>query len=151
MAGKNKANFELFKRTFLTYQKEWGLNNWDVTFKSEQMADCYGDINTLYEDKVATVRLSPDCSTWQCIATAKHEAIHLLLADLHHMTTERYVSVAEVTSILEGTIRRLAKLLPDVKPLEASALTDAQIFDLALERHIIVLNTERKVEVTNGK
>jgi hypothetical protein len=117
MVGKNKANFELFKQTFLTYQKEWGLNNWDVTFELEQMQDCYGDITMLYEDKRATVRLSPDCSKSQVVETAKHEATHLMLADLHHMTTERYVSVAEVTSILESTIRRLARLIPDVLPL----------------------------------
>jgi hypothetical protein len=120
MARKNKANFELFKQTFLEYQKEWGLLDWDVEFTCESLPTCYADIEYQLEDMKVFVRFADDCPKEQITHTAKHEAIHLLLASLWCNATARFVTMPELTTCIEGTVRRLTRLLPDVKPLEAS-------------------------------
>ena len=48
-------------------------------------------------------------------SSAKHEAIHLLVARLSELAEHRFVTREEIISAEEELVRKLAWLIPDIK------------------------------------
>ena len=108
----SKSDFEFFKKWVLFYQKELGLTDWKIYFEHEKADGCMAYINRDHTGRCCTIGLSKDwkhhpVSRDQIKTSARHEVLHLLLADLRHagdirQTTDEDFSIAE-----HSIIRRL--------------------------------------------
>ena len=128
MGGKVMSDFELFKHTFLQYQKEWGLLEYNIYFENLPTGDNFASIAVANRSSTATVTFNSGPpeefkSNNDINLDAKHEALHLLLARLTQYMPENEATYAAE----EATVNRLCGLLPDVKTLEASTVTKQEI------------------------
>ena len=75
---------DLFESTFSYAQRVFGLTHYHVTFADTPLPSLYADIDVDPGDCIATVRYdSARCALDGVTeATATHEVLHLLLADL---------------------------------------------------------------------
>ena len=101
--------FETFKEEFTSWQYLFGLTGYTIYFEEADIDDAYADITTDYLNRIATVRLDKDDE--DVVQSAKHEAIHLLLAGMQHYIVNRFVTEAEARSIVEETVRKLEGLI----------------------------------------
>jgi len=109
-------DFELFKKEFKRWQEKFGLNGWRVYFKYESFGDGYANITIDLEDVCATVRLNESSSKEnkelrKIEDIAKHEAIHLLLANLAQLGRRRYINTSELYIAEEELAHRLEGLI----------------------------------------
>lgn len=77
---------DLFQSTFIDAQKDLGLIHYHVTFTDSPSPGLYAEIDIEPEDCIATVRYDAALCAGDGAseATAIHEVIHLLLADVMH-------------------------------------------------------------------
>ena len=118
-----KSEFKRFQQTFTAYQEKFGLNGYRVYFKEAALSNCMANILVNQDGAVVNVSLnnitSPDENINKDIPlSAKHEAIHLLLARFADTAESRYVSQEEVNRAEEELVRRLEKLIPDIKVIK---------------------------------
>ena len=109
--------FKLFKEEFKKWQDKFGLKGWAIYFEHTEIeehrfAEIYNDI----EDMAATVRLNNKlCKENEKFKdvekSAKHEAIHLLLARLEACARYRYVNEDEITEACEELVHKLEELI----------------------------------------
>jgi len=109
-------DFELFKSEFKKWQQKFGLTGWKVYFKYEPIKD-FADIEANLGDMVATVRLNsklPDTDKpfKHIKLSAKHEAIHLLLARLEKNARYRWATEPEIYEATEELVFKLEDLIP---------------------------------------
>lgn len=112
----SKKDFGVFKEEFLLWQKNLGLMAWEIIFVHKRLKDAAAQINADSLSRMATVALSSvvagERDEWNDPkACGKHEAIHLLLADLDWLARQRYTSERELDREEEGIVRRLEKIL----------------------------------------
>jgi len=105
--------FTLFQKEFLRWQQKQGLTEYGVTFRFEPIDGSYADITTSRRDKFAVVRLSSqvtvsDMADLDPARSAKHEAIHLLLARMVWLAESRYVHPQDI-----DVVRRLEAAFGD--------------------------------------
>jgi hypothetical protein len=112
----SKRQFESFQKWFLYYQKELGLVRYTVDFEFQDLDD--GTLAECDADSVAciaTVRLTkknlPDLSRGWVRETAKHEAIHLLLAELKSINSDRHSTEDEWHRAEERFVCTIERLL----------------------------------------
>ncbi len=115
--------FKDFQKVFTKYQNLFGLNGYKVYFKEEPIADNFADILVYQEAMIATVRLSNPLPVeekpYQNIHNnAKHEALHLLVARLSDNAQYRYTTKSDIQEAEEELVRRLEKLIPDIKEVK---------------------------------
>jgi len=116
-----KKDFERFKDAFNKCIEAYGLLSWEIIFRHEKIEDAYASVSVDTRGQLAIVCLSlgwPDNEDdgWGSHeATARHEAIHLLLANLTYLAHNRYVNSREVDVEEERMVRVLEKLLPEVE------------------------------------
>ncbi len=114
-----QAEFELFKREFLKWQRRLGLTDWKVYFEHVEVDDGFAEIIMDHEGCLATVRLTtkvpgPDVPDFDPAAHARHEALELLLGPVRRLMTWRYVVPDDINIEIHRVVRRLEKLLPVV-------------------------------------
>jgi len=110
------TEFELFKDEFTKWQYRFGCNDWRVYFKYEELDDKFACITPEYENGAALVSLNSNVPEKNkpyadILLTAKHEAIHLLLADLTGLAWSRFVSKEELIECEEKLVHKLEGLL----------------------------------------
>jgi len=110
-----KADFRLFKETFLMWQQRLGLTQYDVVFQHVEIDGRYAEITIQQLGKLATVRLNSDTGN-EYLETdvrthAKHEAMHLLLSRLAWLGQTRYLENHDLEEEEEAIVRRLEKVL----------------------------------------
>jgi len=110
-------DFALFQSEFKKWQKLFGLTGYKVYFKYEPIDGKFADISINQDQMVATVRLNSELSDkdkpYQDIErTARHEAIHLLVARLEMNGRYRHVSSGEIDEASEELVNRLGDLIP---------------------------------------
>ncbi len=108
--------FTLFQKEFLRWQQKLGLTEYRVTFRFEPINGSYADIRTSHLDKFAVVRLTSelepgDVPDFHPAGSAKHEAIHLLLARLLWLAESRYVHPQDIDEEEHAVVRRLEAAL----------------------------------------
>ena len=111
--------FTEFKKYFNAYQNKFGLINYRIFFKYEPV-DGFADIVRFQEDATATVRLNnkvtkEDKQFQNIRGTAKHEALHLLLARFSDLAYSRYSTKSDIYEAEEELVRRLETLIPSIK------------------------------------
>lgn len=112
-----KAEFNRFKKTFEKYQRLLGLTDWIVYFRHENLNGAYARIGTNTKGRVAVVTFCDEMEikefeNWKGLELdAKHEALHLMLADLDAVANVRYTTEEEINIEEEKIVRRLEKLI----------------------------------------
>jgi len=109
---KLNKDLELFIRYFTQYQNMLGLNGYRVYFKHEPIDGVFADITTTQSEMVATVRLNSnlqdvDKPFRNIKRSAKHEAIHLLVARLEDRARSRYVTSEDIYETVEELVRKI--------------------------------------------
>jgi len=113
----SKKDFEMFKKSFLKYQNKLGLGEWKIYFYFEKLMGRWATIGCDHEGMLASVRLTSEIEDntydkdFNPRISGKHEAIHLLLAELANLANRRYVSEREIYEAEERVVRRLEKVL----------------------------------------
>lgn len=116
-----KKQFEEFKKEFTHWQNHFGLFGWHVYFYHVDMGkDSYADIRLAVESRVAIVRfnLKLDSVSYEqhnIARSAKHEAIHLLLAPLADLNSEPFVTERQCIEAEENLVRVLEKVINDTR------------------------------------
>ena len=112
-----RKDFELFKKTCLSLQKEWGLTGWELTFHfssllSENQAAC---IDKDLEAHNTTLTLSSEVPA-HCKSDpkghAKHEMLHLLLARVSEYGKYRFLTSYQQGEAEHELIQQLMKIIP---------------------------------------
>lgn len=108
-------DFDLFKKTFVKYQKLFGLTGYKVYFKHEPIGDdCFADITVSQDMMVASVRLNSVVYEFRDVErSAKHEAIHLLLNRLQNLAEDRYARAIQINEAAEEIVFKLEDLIKD--------------------------------------
>lgn len=109
-------DLELFKREFTRWQKLFGLTGYKVYFKCEPLDKSFADISVIQGNMVATIRINSklpdkDKPFKDIKRSAKHEAIHLLLARLELSGRYRYSAENEIYEAVEELVHRLEDLI----------------------------------------
>ncbi len=109
----SKTFFKKFKAEFNRFAKELGLMHYECIFYHEDLVDDNARIRARHDGKTAAVSLSTDVESY-CTPEklARHEALHLLLADYDGLAKHRYAPEIELDDENERIVRRLEKLFP---------------------------------------
>jgi hypothetical protein len=107
----------LFQSEFKKWQRLFGLTGYKVYFEYEPFDNSFADISINQGDMVVTVRLNSklpdkDKPHKDIKRSAKHEAIHLLVARLEKNGRYRYTSETEIYEATEELVFRLENLIP---------------------------------------
>ena len=116
------TDLEIFQEEFTIWQKILGLTGYQVYFKHMPIGDSFANITISQRDMIATARLnskipSKDKTNLNIRASARHEAIHLLLGRIEHRAMDRYVSEDEIFEADEEAVRRLESALDQLDAL----------------------------------
>jgi hypothetical protein len=113
-----KAHFEHFKSEVLRWLDRLGVNDYRVDFVHEELPDAYAKVSTKSVHKAARVGFNTEwfadarpLNKEEIAKTAKHEAIHLLVADVTSLANSRFVTADEVLEAEERLVRRLQRVL----------------------------------------
>uniref|UniRef100_A0A6H1ZG65 Peptidase n=1 Tax=viral metagenome TaxID=1070528 RepID=A0A6H1ZG65_9ZZZZ len=112
---KNK-DFELFQKEFTKWQQKFGLTGYQVYFKHAPLDKAFANIIVKQRSMVATVTLNSeideDGKPFKDIKnSAKHEALHLLVARLEGNGHYRYSTEVEIYEAAEELVIRLQSLV----------------------------------------
>jgi hypothetical protein len=111
-----KKHFEAFRAECEYWLNALGLKDYRVYYEFAEvpngLAGCQRDV----EGRVCTITLNPfqeNCSKAQVDVrrSAKHEVIHLLLAELAHLNGKRLVTEGQWDAAEHAVVRRLEKAL----------------------------------------
>ena len=110
-------DFELFQKEFKKWQRLFGLTGYKVYFKYEPLDSSFADLTVRQSDMVATARLNSKLPNSEKLymdtkRSAKHEALHLLVARLEQNSRYRYASENEIYEATEELVIRLEGLVP---------------------------------------
>ena len=108
----SKQDYIYFKQCVIKYQKQLGLTDWKTYFEHETVEDSLAWIRLDWEGKCCTIGLSVDWShhpvSKQTVHdSARHEVLHMLLADLVAVGKYRQSTDTDFTASQHAIIRRL--------------------------------------------
>ena len=110
-----QGQFKRFRAECLRLQREWGLTEWELSFRCDVLDGAYADIAADYSGMTATLRLSSEVDAADDLmdaeGCAKHEMLHLLTAELHACGATRFMSQREMDGAWEKVSRRLEKIV----------------------------------------
>ncbi len=110
------TDFEKFQVYFTKYQKLFGLTGYTVYFKYEPLENRFASIAPDSRNMAATVRLNSklldeDKPFKDIKKSAKHEAMHLMLARLDDLASNRFVTQDEIYAANEELANKIADLI----------------------------------------
>ncbi len=110
----------VFRRAIQRYVKYYGLLNWHVEVYSGESTEALAWVRPAVEAHRADVYLA---TTWdeeptekRLLDKARHEVLHIVVADLSHAGGKRYVSESELNEAEEQLVLRLmsiTRILPE--------------------------------------
>ena len=108
--------FAAFKVECKRWQVLFGLQDWRLCYSFEHVEDGLAGINCDFEGRIASVFLNPfqeRCTKREVDVrrSARHEMLHLLLAELQYLNGRRLVSDNTWQAAEHGVIRRLESFL----------------------------------------
>jgi hypothetical protein len=116
--SSTKDYFESFKAWHRYYLERFSLLDYRIYYFNDKIyPDNFATTNYCVEIKVAKVHLSLDWPKYRNIdeiniqESARHEALHLLFADLLTEAKNRFARLDELEKIEEGIVRVLEKFL----------------------------------------
>lgn len=116
MKRTSKKDFETFKREFTRWQERLGLTEWRVRFHHERIDESMAAyIRADLEGRLVSVFLGFRIDH-TIEEVARHEALELLVADMDNLASYRFVRHDEIEMARHSVIRRLERLLDELKP-----------------------------------
>ncbi len=110
----NRRHFKTFQAAFLRFVGQFDLGGWHLEFHHEASKDAMAQITPQVEAHRADVYLGTewdeDPTPEKLGEKAKHECLHLLVAEVCHLGGKRYCSEAEMTKAEEELVIRLMKI-----------------------------------------
>jgi len=108
-----RKEFLEFKKEFMKYVDLFGLKDYRLVFEHTEVDGAYADILVNHDGRTAVIRLSDDCNEdWLGPkSNARHEAIHLLIAEVGYWARCRYTTPDEISAAEEGLVRVLEKVI----------------------------------------
>lgn len=107
-------HFTIFQKACRRYLALFGLTDWKVYFRHEEIKDAYALCSSTMVERVATISLSTDwgntkrpLTTKEITRTALHECVHLVVRDLYVAGSIRYMSDGEHDRCEESAVRRI--------------------------------------------
>jgi hypothetical protein len=118
MFKKKTTNFDIFKREFKKWQRKLGLMGYKIYFLEAALDGSWADISVNQEMMVVTLRWTSNVDTeiadgCNPAASAKHEAMHLLINRLENLGRQRTYTESEMYEASEELARKLEDLIPD--------------------------------------
>ncbi|MFA6307069.1 MAG: hypothetical protein WC639_04670 [Patescibacteria group bacterium] len=107
-------DFKLFQSEFKKWQQKFGLTGYKVYFEYTPLKGCFAQYELDQYNMVATVRLNSDDKNnpdKHVALSAKHEAIHLLIGKLDHLSRSRYIQPEETDEAVEELVFKLEELI----------------------------------------
>ncbi len=117
MTKTSDKQFKEFTAEVYKLQKEWGLTDWKIFCEHRKLKDRFASNNYEMKQRVSMIAFTTELENDGDIEFvnpklhAKHEMVHLLIADLYALAGERYINEFQIDSAEEGIVRRLEKLL----------------------------------------
>jgi hypothetical protein len=113
------SHFEYFKSEARRWLDKLGVTDYRIDFVHESLADAYAKVGTKSVHKVARIGFNTEwrsddprpLNKASIADTAKHEAIHMVTADLVSLANSRFVTPDEVLEAEERLVRRLQRAL----------------------------------------
>ena len=114
-----RKDFEVFKKSFRTWQKRLGLTDWRICFEhGDPGKDAYACLWINTAGRIATVALarelemkSVDMIGWDPRAHGRHEALELLLASMAEQVRSKTTVIWDLQEdVKHAVIRRLEHL-----------------------------------------
>jgi len=106
--------YDHFKKTCLSFQKSFGLVDWDVYFCFEDLSDDaeMANISWCFTGHSARITLTNkmpvyDNYLFEMEKVARHEMIHLLLARFQEYATRRNVIQVDIDEAVESLVRMI--------------------------------------------
>ena len=110
--------FELFKKWCRYYVKKFPVNGWRVDFFLKDIEGAQAQVINDYLGCVIRVNFCTEitkdpCETWSKLIkdTAKHEMIHVLVANLAELAASRYVTSDEIEKAQEELVVKLEEII----------------------------------------
>lgn len=116
-----KRHFLLYQKYVKEYAVKWGLNSTAFFFYHEDLEGCYANnggnlvnrtvsfsLNTSWEESGGRLLNEKELKK-----TAKHEVIHMLLAELSACAYERFLTEVTVDRAVETLTVNLENIIPD--------------------------------------
>ena len=112
MNKTSKEDYEYFQKQVTSYQKQLGLTDWKIYFEHYTHENSMAWIKRDQEGRCCTIGLSIDwahqkVSRDMIKSCARHEVLHLLLADLRLAGNKRQTTDEDFTIAEHSIIRRL--------------------------------------------
>lgn len=112
-----KKDFELFKKECQKWIDRFELSNWNVYFYhgNDEDKQIVAQIYTELTKRSVAVNLNTEIDeniVLNIPEIAKHEMIHLLLADIIELGWRRFVTKDELESAEESLVSKLVKIIP---------------------------------------
>lgn len=110
----SQAYFKRFKAEFIRMATDLGLTHYRWDFFLVDLQQNAAELEFNAPSKQATIRLNAEGigPTYNPEVLARHEAFHLLLADLTGLAKWRYSQREEIDEEAERIVYRLEKLFP---------------------------------------
>jgi hypothetical protein len=114
----NNEHLEKFKNYYQIYKEKFGLVNWRIVFSIEKLTGNYAVTRYDLDGRVCVVVINEDWDiTYEPLSdtvlerTAKHEAIHLMLARFSRLANRRFSTERELEESEEEIVRVLENII----------------------------------------
>ena len=116
MIKTTKIQYEEFKKEFMRWIDRLGLHDWKIFFYHEKLDDVFAKIIYDNMNSAAAVKFNSevdeeDANFMQPKISAKHEAMHLLLARLNYLAGARYICSEDINTEEERIVNILTKVV----------------------------------------
>jgi hypothetical protein len=107
---------DTFQKAFEKYRDKFELHSYKTTFREAKTEAAVATIHTNSQNFKADITVSDTQSEYEDLkASAKHEALHLLVARFSELAGNRFASENEIEACEEELVRKLAYLIPDIE------------------------------------
>jgi hypothetical protein len=111
-----QREFLAFQRSFREWQHRFGLTDWRVVFKCEDLEDSFARMVANLEGHIATILLADrvdeySMDEWDPVRHGRHEAIHLLTYRLYRIGGMRHIMEEELNEEWESLTRGIEAVL----------------------------------------
>lgn len=116
MIKTTKKQYREFKKEFMRWVDIFGFHDWEIFFYHEKLEDAFAKIICDAQNSIASVKFcsevdEDDENFLTPKMSAKHEAIHLLLARLSYLGKARYIMYEDLEIEEERLVHILIKIL----------------------------------------
>ena len=117
MSKTTEKHYAAFKAEVERCVRLWRIVGWRIETLHEKCEDSRAQFRSSAQNHVADIVLNKEWDDEEptianVVKAARHEVVHLLVAELHEIAVLRYVTNDQRIHALESTVRHLEDILP---------------------------------------